>query len=85
VHPTAAPCSSPGVSEDAVQGFGVGAFNTAQSLLERLTDVGRHRPHVAPMAFLGYLESVVLGKERVLFVAVGLGQRRPYSLSWTSK
>ena len=34
----------------------VGAFDAAQSLLQRLPDVGRHGPHVAPMATVWHLE-----------------------------
>ena len=59
-----------GVSEDAVQGVRVGAFNAAKGVLQRLTNVGCHRPNVAPMTTVWDLESIVLGKERVLFVAV---------------
>jgi hypothetical protein len=61
-----------GVSEDAIQRLWVGAFNPTQRLLQRLPDVGRHRPHVAPMAALRNLEAVVLREQGVLLVATGL-------------
>ena len=75
-----------GVAEDAVERFRVRLLDAAHGLLQRLPDVGRHRPHVAPVAILWNLEAVVLRES-------GRTPRRrrtppapsAYSSSWTSE
>src|SRR5215510_512059 len=63
------------VAEYTVKSFRIGFLDAAHGLLQRLTHVCCNRPHVAPVTIGRNLETVVLRKNRVLFVTTRFRKR----------
>ncbi len=69
-----------GVAEDAVERFRVRLLDATHGRLQRLADIGRHRPHVAPVAIFRNLEAVVLRET----ARIPRRHRTPSSAAWYS-